>query len=133
MTATPSSPMTKPALEPAELLGFAMAAKTLLPSGLMVKSKASVDASCARAVHTTARRANNKTSVLRMARYGTAQKGKTKELHREHGEHRGGGEEVRSQRRRFLYTAMPTAASIPILSSVSISRRVLIPPAAMMG
>src|SRR5580692_1021555 len=81
MTATPSSPMTKPALEPVELLGLAMAAKTLLPRGLMVKSRASVDASCARAAHTRTRRTNDRTVVLCMARYGIAQKEKTKELH----------------------------------------------------
>src|SRR5580700_5129950 len=102
MTATPSPPMTKPAFEPAALLGLAMAAKTLLPSGLMVKSRESVDASCARAVHTRARRANDKISVLRMARYGIAQKGKTKELHTQHGERQGREEEGRSQRSRFL-------------------------------
>src|ERR1700722_13986900 len=88
MTATPSSPMTKPALEPAALLGLAMAAKTPLPRGLIVKSKESVDASCARAAHTRTRNRNDRTIVLRMARYGIAQKEKTKELHREHGGHR---------------------------------------------
>src|SRR5271154_3030915 len=93
MTATPSSPMTNPALEPAELLGLAMAANTLLPRGLIVKSRESVDASCARVEHTRAKRRNETTIVLRMARYGIARKEKTKELHREHGAHRGRGEE----------------------------------------
>src|SRR6266566_4222249 len=39
----------------------------------------------------------------------------------------------KNQQRQFLYRAMPTAASMPILSSAAISRLVLMPPAAMIG
>src|SRR5271168_1292451 len=88
MTVMPSSPITNPALEPAELFGLAMAAKTLLPNGLMVKSRESVDASCARTPHARTSRRNERTIALRMARYGIAQREKTKELHGERRGHR---------------------------------------------
>src|SRR5271165_2621029 len=93
MTATASSPMTKPELEPAELFGLAMAAKTLLPRGLMVKGRESVDASCARDANTRTSRRSETAIVLRMVRYGIAEEEKTKELHGERGVRRGHGEE----------------------------------------